>query len=168
MEIQWENICFALITVPVLVSAVVAVFSRNATRCAFSLFFALFGIAGYYVMLGSDFISVTQVMVYIGGILVLIIFGILLTNRTAEIDRNSATRIIISIITCAALFGAVVLQLVTNHEWGGNAKGESYSYATALDIGNALVYDYMPHFILAGIMLFLSLIASAFVVRRKE
>ena len=168
MGILWGNICFALITALVIIFATIAVFSRDITRSAFSLFFTLFGIAGYYVMLGSDFISVTQITVFIGGILILIIFGILLTNRAIEPVRSSVIRTIVSITTCIAMFAIIVFPLVTNNKWGGNAKGENYSSATTLDVGNALVYDYMPHFILSGIMLLLSLIASAFIVRRRE
>ena len=169
MEIQWGNICFALITALVLISAAIAVFSKDITRCAFSLFFTLFGIAGYYILLGSDFISVTQIIVYVGGILILIIFGILLTNRTIEISRhNSIVRIIAAAAVCIALFYTIVFPLITNRNWGGNTKGEDYSYASVLDIGNALTYDYLLHFMLSGIVLLLSLIASAFIAGRKS
>ena len=74
------NLSFWLITLVVVIPAFFAAFSRSIVRAAFSLFFTLFGMAGYYVLLGSDFIAVTQVIIYVGGILVLIMFGVLLTN----------------------------------------------------------------------------------------
>ena len=60
---------FAFITI---VSAAIVAFSKNIVHSAFSLMFTFFGVAGLYVMLNADFIAVTQVLVYVGGILVLI------------------------------------------------------------------------------------------------
>ena len=56
-------------------------FSSDIVHAAFSLLFTFFGVAGLYVLLGADFIGVVQVIIYIGGILVLIIFGVMMTER---------------------------------------------------------------------------------------
>ena len=55
----------------VIASAAVVVFSKNIMYSAFALLFTLFGVAGLYVLLNADFMAVTQIMIYIGGILVL-------------------------------------------------------------------------------------------------
>lgn len=68
---------FALFTVG---SAVVVVTVRNVVHAAFSLMVTLFSIAGLYVFLQADFLAATQVIVYVGGILVLILFGVMMTS----------------------------------------------------------------------------------------
>ena len=68
---------FALLTV---VSALLVVTVRNIVHAAFSLMITLFGIAGLYVFLQADFLAATQVIVYVGGILVLILFGVMMTS----------------------------------------------------------------------------------------
>ena len=68
---------FALLTVA---SAVLVVTVRNIVHAAFSLMITLFGVAGLYVFLQADFLAATQVIVYVGGILVLILFGVMMTS----------------------------------------------------------------------------------------
>src|ERR1043166_3345153 len=69
---------FALLTC---VSALVVALSPRLIHSVFGLFFCFVGTAGLYVLLGADFLAATQVIIYIGGILVLMIFGVMLTNR---------------------------------------------------------------------------------------
>ncbi|HSQ75876.1 MAG TPA: NADH-quinone oxidoreductase subunit J, partial [Bacteroidota bacterium] len=69
---------FAAITV---LSAFVVVFSRNLMYAACSLLFTFFGVAGLYILLHADFLAVTQILIYVGGILVLLLFGIMLTSK---------------------------------------------------------------------------------------
>src|SRR3990172_7009771 len=79
---------FAAITIA---SAAVVVFSRNIIYSAFALLFTFFGVAGIYVLLGADFIAVTQLLVYVGGILVLLVFGVMLTNRVVDVEMKTGT-----------------------------------------------------------------------------
>ncbi|MCK7520830.1 MAG: NADH-quinone oxidoreductase subunit J [Ignavibacteriales bacterium] len=74
---------FALITI---LSAYLVVTVRNIVYSAFSLLFTLFGIAGLYALLGADFIAIVQLMVYVGGILILMIFGVMLTNKITNVQ----------------------------------------------------------------------------------
>nr|MCS5624853.1 NADH-quinone oxidoreductase subunit J [Candidatus Neomarinimicrobiota bacterium] len=73
-----------IIAVTVL-SAAVVVLSNQLIYSAIALLVTLFGVAGIYVFLWADFIAGVQLLVYIGGILVLIIFGIMLTNRISSV-----------------------------------------------------------------------------------
>ena len=65
---------FAAVTI---VSGLMVVSSGNIVRSAYYLLSTLFGISGLYVLLGADFVAVTQIMVYIGGILILLLFGVM-------------------------------------------------------------------------------------------
>jgi NADH-quinone oxidoreductase subunit J len=79
---------FAVITI---VSAGIVVFSRNIIYSAFSLLFTFFGVAGLYVLLNADFIAVAQLLIYVGGILVLLLFGVMLTNNVISVDLKAGT-----------------------------------------------------------------------------
>ena len=77
-------------------SALWVVISPNLVHSAVSLLFTLFGVAGLYVFLYADFLAATQVVIYVGGILVLIIFGVMLTNKIDKpvIESNSLNKTI--------------------------------------------------------------------------
>ena len=74
---------FGAITV---LGAAATAFARNIVYAAFALLFTFFGIAGLYVMANADFLAVTQLLVYVGGILILLIFGVMLTSRIGTVD----------------------------------------------------------------------------------
>jgi NADH:ubiquinone oxidoreductase subunit 6 (subunit J) len=109
------DLIFYIFAATTIGGAVVTAFSKNIVYAAFSLLFTFFGIAGLYVMANADFLAVTQLMVYVGGILILLIFGVMLTNRvaTANITLNSGSRAAagalslgLFVILCVAFFGA--------------------------------------------------------------
>ncbi|MEE8148128.1 MAG: NADH-quinone oxidoreductase subunit J, partial [Longimicrobiales bacterium] len=77
---------FASVTV---LSAAVVVLARSLIYSAFALLFTFFGVAGLYVLLGADFLAATQLLVYVGGILVLLLFGVMLTHRITDLDLRS-------------------------------------------------------------------------------
>ena len=76
-------------------SAFMVVTSPNLVHSAVSLLFTLFGVAAIYIYLYADFIAATQIVIYVGGILVLIIFGVMLTNKidNATIDSKTHNKI---------------------------------------------------------------------------
>ena len=77
---------FAAVTVG---SAAVVVLARSLIYSAFALLFTFFGVAGLYVLLGADFLAATQLLVYVGGILVLLLFGVMLTHKLYDLDLRS-------------------------------------------------------------------------------
>ena len=81
-----DNIAFGLIVTLTLVSAFVVVLSKQLLYSAIALLFTLFGIAGLYVFMWADFMAGVQIVIYIGGILVLLIFGIMLTNKISSVN----------------------------------------------------------------------------------
>jgi NADH:ubiquinone oxidoreductase subunit 6 (subunit J) len=99
-----------------LAGAVTTAFTRNLVYSAFGLLFTFFGVAGLYVMASADFLAVTQLLVYVGGILILLIFGIMLTTRISSVNVTfsgaGASKGVVGllslgllIILCVAYFG---------------------------------------------------------------
>ena len=86
------ELIFWFIAAFTIISAAFVVLNNQLIYSAVALLFTLFGVAGLYVFLWADFIAGVQLLVYIGGILVLIIFGIMLTNRISSV-RLSQTNV---------------------------------------------------------------------------
>ncbi|MDC0357537.1 NADH-quinone oxidoreductase subunit J [Oligoflexia bacterium] len=165
---QGSNLCFVLITVMVLVSAFGAAYARNIVNAAFCLFFTLLGMAGYYILLGSGFLAVTQVIIYVGGILVLLMFGILLTNRpfTKEMSDFHWRRTSASIV-CTIFFLFVLVRIILSADWFEAEKVVEPEISIRI-LGSMLLNEYVLALELAGFLLLLSLIGAAYLVRREE
>ncbi len=152
----------------VIASAAVVVFSKNIMYSAFALLFTLFGIAGLYVLLNADFMAVTQIMVYIGGILVLIIFGIMLTTKVTGVNIRTGTLGTVqkSLAGLLSLLFAISLIVVFNStKWFiADYKPEP---STINQIGNELLTNYLLAFEAASVLLLIAIIGAALIARRK-
>ena len=85
----YTTILFYILALIIVVSAVIVVFNKNVIHSAFALFFTLFAVAGIFVLLRADFIAITQIMIYVGGILILLLFGVMLTSKITDLDLKS-------------------------------------------------------------------------------
>jgi NADH:ubiquinone oxidoreductase subunit 6 (subunit J) len=95
--------------------AVGVVVTQNIVRAAAWLLFALGGVAGIFFFLGADFVGATQLIVYVGGTLVLVVFGVMLTAQGPFVSlKTSAAEWAMSLVVGLLLFG--VLAVTT---WGG-------------------------------------------------
>ncbi len=156
---------FYLIAAITIGSALVVAFSRNIIYSAFSLLGTFMGVAGIYVFLGADFVAAVQVLIYVGGILVLILFAVMLTHRITDVEvtNRAAGRLpalIIIAVLLYLLFGAI-----TETPW---ARAKQIVYApTAWKIGDQFLDTYLLPFELASLVLLAAMI-GAVVISRKE
>src|ERR1044071_1811852 len=97
-------IIFYVISAFILITGLLAVTARKIFRSAIWLLFSLMGVAGLYFWMQVEFIAAVQIIVYVGGIVVLIIFSIFLTQKSGdEMPRPLRSRTLFSIL--AAVFG---------------------------------------------------------------
>jgi NADH-quinone oxidoreductase subunit J len=154
---------FAVITVG---SAAVVVLARSLIYSAFSLLFTYFGEAGLYVLLGADFLAATQLLVYVGGILVLLLFGVMLTHKLYDLDlKSEVTQFAPGLIVAGGLFLIIVLTALRT-EWrvGPGRPPEP----TTAEIGKMFMGPYLLPFEAASILLLVALIGAAMIVRRRK
>ncbi|MEI7812537.1 MAG: NADH-quinone oxidoreductase subunit J [Ignavibacteria bacterium] len=161
------DVVFYLFAAITLVSASFVVTTRNIVYSAFCLLFTFFGIAGLYVLLGADFIAIVQIMVYVGGILVLILFGVMLTNKITNIQIKSGTLQLAPAVIATALLAATLIKVFLGTEWK-IVKTEATDKTTAFAIGRLLMTDYVLIFELLGILLLVALIGAATIARREK
>ena len=133
---------------------------------AIALLFTLFGVAGMYIFLWADFIAGVQLLVYIGGINVLIIFGIMLTNRISSV-RLSQTNVQQGIGGVISLWTFIMLTVViTKTQWYQSPGIEPSS--TVYELGTLLMTKYLLPFEAASILLLGALIGAAILSRQEN
>ena len=160
------EITFWLIAGLTIVSAVMVVYSKKLLNSAIALLFTLFGVAGLYVFLWADFLAAVQVVVYIGGILILIIFGIMLTNRitTVHISHSSIQRGYGGMVV-VGLMGFLGWMIVRTPWLQKQALEPEQTVAT---IGRLLLTDYLMPFEVTSVLLLGALIGAATLSRAEE
>ena len=163
---ELADIIFYLFAAITLVSGLMVVTSKNIVHAAFYMLFAFFGIAGFYALLGADFIAVVQVMVYIGGILILLLFGVMLTNKISNVEIRTGTLHIIPAIIGVGLFAGALFSVMITADWKIN-PGEIGS-TSLFGIGKLLITDYVLIFELLGILLLIALIGAASIARKDK
>lgn len=152
---------FAAITV---VSAFFVVTVRNIVHSAFYLLFTFFGVTGIYVLLGADFVAMVQLVVYVGGILILLLFGVMLTNKITNVQIKTGTMQIVPAAVGVGLLAGILAAAFFNTNW--KTVDAAIPNSTAQSIGYLLITDYALVFELLGILLLIALIGAASMARR--
>ncbi len=160
------DIIFYLLALLIVVSAGIVVGSKNIVRSAYALLFTFLGIAGIYVLLGADFIGVTQLMVYVGGILILLLFGIMLTNRVYSVDIKTENSYIIPSIVIVGIFAAFMIFIMTETNW--QVVDPTFPTTTIFDLGKTLLVHYSIIFEILAILLLIALIGAATLARNDN
>ncbi len=155
-------------------SAVFILLTKNLMYAAFALFLSLVGVAGLFVLSGADFLAITQLMVYVGGILVLIIFGIMLTRTPDKTDDSqSANRILLPGrrqfwgLALSITFFLVLIATITQATFrlsGAPIKSRS----TIKTLGVELMTSHLLPFEIAGILLLVALIGAAYLALNRN
>ncbi len=158
-----ELIFYALAAVTVGSAAIVA-FSRNIIYSTFALLGAFMGVVGIYVYLAADFVAMVQLLVYVGGILTLTIFAVMLTQGIADVAiTNRAVGSAPALVTTGVAF-AVMLYAVLRTPWH---QAASVASPTTYGVGNAFLGPYLLPFEIASLVLLATLL-GAIVISRKE
>jgi NAD(P)H-quinone oxidoreductase subunit 6 len=159
------SVVFLLVAAVTLVSAAMVAFSRNIIYSAFSLLGTFAGVAGIYVFLGADFVAGVQVLIYVGGILVLILFAVMLTHRITDVQITNRAAGRVPALAIVAILLALLVQTIRETNW---AKAKEIVYApTSAQIGDLFLQNYLLPFELASLVLLVALI-GAVVLARKE
>jgi NADH-quinone oxidoreductase subunit J len=141
-------------------------FSRNIIYSAWSLLFAFMGVAGLYVFLGADFPAVAQVLIYVGGILVLILFAIMLTKQIGEDPKLTNAHLALPVgAALAAVTVGTLSYMAVMAPWK-LTPAPSYQPVSAA-LGVAFLTDFLLPFEVASVVLLAALV-GAVIIARKE
>jgi NADH-quinone oxidoreductase subunit J len=153
---------YLLASVSVLSAAGVAL-APNILYSAFSLMGTLVGVAGLYLYMGADFLGIAQLLIYIGGILVLILFAVLLTNRIGEMNiTNLSTGLFIGAPAAIAVIGLTV-KMCLQTPW---PLTEVVPAPTVARLGDAFLKEWLMPFEFTSLVLLMALVGAMVIARR--
>ena len=161
------TIVFYLFAILTLGAAFVVVFSKNIVHSAFALLFAFFGVAGLYVLLMADFLAITQLLIYVGGIMVLVLFGVMLTSNVISVDMKTGTVQALPAVLLTAALAGTLTGMFWSTDWRVSAELTPPS-TTASEIGRMLLNTYVLPFEIASVVLLVALIGAAMIARREK
>jgi NADH-quinone oxidoreductase subunit J len=163
-----------------LASALFVAASKNLVRSVFMFFVTLLSLSGLYVLALADFVAITQVVIYVGGILILMLFAFMLSGKESLANLQQQNNRFISISKLPALLLAVLFFIVlinilfkadiNNLQWAN--KAASYKMDVRPDspmtgnIGTGLMTTYLLPFEAISILLMMALIGAAHLSRK--
>lgn len=161
-----QNIAFGIIAVVMLVSAVKVVTVKNVVHAALYLVVVLAGVAALFLLLGAEFLGITQVLVYIGAVVVLFLFGIMLTRaklgEDEEANQSGPARIA-SLLIAGLLLAVMVVALVDFYD---DAELPENTRTTTAEVSDSIFSDYIVPFEAVSVLLLAALIGAIVVARR--
>lgn len=163
--LEWAaKVGFYGVAMITLAGAWFTVSARNLFRAALGLAVALFGVAALYLFLEAEFLAVTQLLVYVGAILTLLIFGVMLTARISDPAVARWNQQVKGAALLSLAVGGGLVYGFLNTQWESTV---GKSLVTLSDLGRSLISIYLLPFELLSILL-LGALVGAIVIARKD
>jgi NADH-quinone oxidoreductase subunit J len=123
-------------------------------------------VAGLYLLLGADFLAAAQLLIYVGGILVLLLFGVMLTHKLYDLDlKSEVTQFAPAVFAVAGVFLSIAALILRTSWHVGPGRAPA---ATTAEIGELFMGRYLMPFEAASILLLVALMGAAMIVRRRK
>lgn len=176
------QVLFYLMAFAALGSALFVASTKNLVRCIFMFFVTLFSLAGLYVLALADFVAITQIVIYVGGILVLILFAFMLSGKeTLNVLQQQNSKFLgvsrMPALILAVLFFAVMIKVILNVNADNLAWVQQVIHTsneikpnepTINNIGINLMTRYLLPFEAMSILLMMALVGAAHLSRKEE
>jgi len=166
-----QNIAFAIIAVAIIVAAVRLVTTSNVVHAALWLVVVLAGIAGQYILLAAEFTAVVQVLVYIGAIVVLFLFGIMLTRARLGseemVNKKMRPPAIVISVALFALMAYALWDYFGDTELLLTGSSTAELGQTTAQVADSLFLTYLVPFEVVSVLL-LAALTGAIVLARRD
>lgn len=175
MFLEFLFLVSALLTIA---SAVMVLATRNIMHSCIYLLSCLIGVAGLYATLGADFVAVTQIMVYVGGIVILMLFAVMLTGGKDFVSKaqnllglvpsmgNAWTFVVGGLV--AVVFLATNYQLFQKLGDYSKLKTDGSFEPTVSRIGDLLLKEHLLAFEISSVLLLGALLGAAIIARPRH
>lgn len=162
-----EAIAFYIFAALALFSALGIVLSKNIVRSATCLLGTLGGVACLYFVLHANLLAVIQLIVYAGGTLILIVFGVMLTSKSPWMQFTATRKQVVMGSLVAALLAFGLCSLMLSADWS-RPSGELMGSPEVKDVGRMLLTDYLVPFEAASVLLLVVMIGAAYLARPEK
>ena len=161
-----DDVLFLAFGVVAIVTGALAVASRHLIHAALWLVVTLGAVAGAFLLLGAELLAWVQVLVYVGAVVVLIVFALMLTRRptaaaSAEVTKNNRVAAVVSALAAIGLGAVFVLTF-------GGSQLQVRRLGTAENIGSAIFTEWVLAFEVLSVVLLVALIAAIVISRGTE
>jgi NADH-quinone oxidoreductase subunit J len=160
---------FAVVAICALVSAIFVVRSADLIRAVLWLGITLIATAALYAMLGASFLAGVQLLLYVGGVMTLMVFGVMITRRHVGIATTTTDTVhpVRGAIVALALFG-VVANAIVKTEGLDTAPAVPLAPLTLVDLGNAILHEHVLAFEVLSLLLLAAIIGAVVIARRHD
>lgn len=148
--------------------SLMCLWERSVVRSAFSLMATFSGCAGFYILLGADFVGMAQILIYVGGILALLLFGVMLSPP--DLAERKLVRVGGGLLVMGlgvAWVAGKVAATVTWAQLPAEELPEMTSHSEDIGIAFIAPDQYVVAFELAAVLLTVALVAAVYIARRK-
>ena len=162
-----QFIAFAVLSLTMIGTALGVVLFDNIVYSAFLLGGVFLSISGLYLLLNADFVAAAQILIYVGAVNVLILFAIMLVNKTENFKpvKGRWFRQIATALVCGGLF-ALLSTMVLATPWNLSSTSPAVVENTIIEMGKHFFSDYLLPFEIASVLLLMAMVGSIILARR--
>ena len=162
-----QLVSFGILSLLIVASALGVVLLSNIVYSAFLMGLTFTSVAGLYILLNAGFVAAAQVLVYVGAVNVLILFGIMLVNKDEAFVpvKQAWVGKVATAAVCAGIFG-LIGTMVVSHPWAISTAPAAGEMAIEI-IGQHFFSDYLLPFELASVLLLVALVGAIILARRE-
>jgi NADH-quinone oxidoreductase subunit J len=166
-ELQNGNVAFGIFCLIAVIGALYVLFSKNVLYASYGLLISFLGVAGIFVFAGGEFVSAAQIMIYIGGILILLIFGIMLSSnkKMGKGRLNIENKDMVFSLTIAVSLSLLLSFLVLESKFNiSSFKPQQH----IKNLGYNLMTDSVLVLEIIGVLLLMALIGATYIAKKDE
>lgn len=156
---------FTIATLVMLLGSLISVSRANILHAVFGLAIALVGVAGIFFTLNSPFVAIMEVLIYVGGIAVTMIFAVMLSSVTAPKEKESVKRKLLAGFA-AALFCAGGAIVIAHADFGAGTQLPAEAWSLE-EVGRNLLNRYNLAFETLSVVLLLAIVGAIVIVRKE-
>ncbi|MDR3700097.1 MAG: NADH-quinone oxidoreductase subunit J [Candidatus Sulfopaludibacter sp.] len=167
-----DTVLFYIFAVMVLLGGILTITRRSAVHSAISLIVSLLGVAGLYLLQQAEFLFAVQIVLYVGGIMLLFLFVIMLVNLDlAAKERQFNRQWLVALAAVAAMGAEIGYFLYRGKDAFHIAEGAAGAVASALgnteQIGDSLFSEYLLPFEIASLLLLVAVVGSVVMAKKR-
>jgi NADH-quinone oxidoreductase subunit J len=166
-----QNIFFYVIAAVMVAAALVVVTNRNVVRSALALIVVFAGVAAQFIILAAEFVAVTQVLVYIGAIMVLMLFGIMLTRsrigRETDMTNDNWWAGVVTAVLLLGVMGYALVDYFGDDPLPVEREVATVNGSNTATVSDAIFSQYLIPFEVISVLLLAALV-GAIVIARKD
>jgi NADH:ubiquinone oxidoreductase subunit 6 (subunit J) len=164
-SITFPDLLFIALSAIAVGCGFIVVYSRNILHSGFALLGTFAGVAGLYGLLSANFLMAVQILVYVGGILVVILFAVMLTRSIENVEHSNPSKGIIPATLAGLLITGSLIFIAVEYPW--KVQPLAIQNSTVSSIGNELLGAYLIPFELLSVVLLAALIGAVMLVRKE-